>query len=102
MADIVNGKEVDYLHIQQTSNGLVIEYSEEFNIVSAHMSIIQKRLRENNIYCHVFKDLQHNLISIMFRNVKDIIPILHILNIPINAYEVMEDDCLIIVNTELL
>ena len=100
MVDVVNGKEVEYLYVQHTPNGYIIEYSEQFDIVTAHMSEIQKRLREHNFRCQVFKDLAHKIIVITYTEKKDIIPILYVLNTGERNYEVNEEDKEIIIDIE--
>ena len=91
MADIVNGKEVEYLYVNLTPNGYVIEYSEHFDIATAHMSVIQQRLREHGFQCQVFKDIAHRIIIIFYEEKKNIIPILYVLNIDDRNYEVDEE-----------
>jgi len=91
MPDIVNGREVEYLFVNLTPTGYVIEYSERFDIVTAHMSVIQQRLRENGFQCQVFKDLEHKIIVITYKEKKNIIPILYTLNIDDRNYEVNEE-----------
>lgn len=104
MTYIINGKEVEYLHIQNSLDGsITVTYSEKFNLVEAHMSEIMKRLRQNNLnHSLVFKDLKHRIISITYRETNDINGILHIFNIPYGAYEVLEDDKIIVVDVDNL
>jgi len=98
MTNIVNGKEVEYLYVHKTPDGYVIEYSEKFDIVTAHMSEIQRRLREHNFHCQVFKDIPHRIITILYDEEKNIIPILYVLNTHERNYEVNEEDKEIIID----
>lgn len=104
MTYIINGEEVEYLHIKNSFDGdIIVTYSEKFNLVTAHMSEIMKKLRQNNLnHSLVFKDLKHHIISITYKDLNDINGILHIFNIPYGAYEVLEEDRIIVVDTDKL
>ena len=101
MTYIVNGVEVEYLHIENNTNGdTVVSYSKQFNIVNAHMGEIMKKLRDNGIYhVHVFKDLKHRIISIWLDNLSQLHSVLHVLDIPPLCYEIMEEDNIIVIDT---
>ena len=93
MTYIINGEEVEYLHIKEINGNTVVEYAEKFDIVSAHMSEIMKRLRNNGLHNSlVFKKLRYNLIIITYKNESEITRILHLFNIKYGSYEVMEED----------
>ena len=104
MTYIINGEEVEYLHIKNQLNGdIIVTYSEKFNIVVAHMSEIMKRLRQHKLNnTLVFRDLKHNIISITYENTNEINGILHIFNIPYGAYQVMENDKIIVIDVDKL
>lgn len=104
MTYIINGEEVEYLHIENSLNGDVnITFTKKFNIVDAHMGEIMKKLRENGLVNSlVFKFLKYDIIMITFKNIEEVTPIIHLFNIPYGAYEVMEEDCMIVVDTPLL
>ena len=62
----VNGEEVEYFHIIEHHDGTTeVTFSKKFNVVDAHMSEIMRRVRENGLECQVFKDIQHDIVSIM-------------------------------------
>lgn len=104
MTYIINGEVVEYLHIENSHNGdVIVTYAEKFNIITAHMGEIMKKLRDNGLEnTLVFKFLKYEIILITFENIDEITPIIHLFNIPYGAYEVMEDDCMIVVDTPLL
>jgi len=98
MTNIVNGEPVNYLYIKKTHDGYIIEYAKEFNIETAHMSIIQQKLRENNFKCQVFKDIPHRIIVITYEDPKNIIPILYVLNAQDKPCEINTEDKEIIID----
>ena len=104
MTYIINGGIVEYLHIENTHNGDVnVTYAKKFNLVDAHMGEIMKKLRDNGLEnTLVFKFLKYEIIMITFKNTDEITPIIHLFNIPYGAYEVMEEDHMIVVDTPLL
>ena len=69
---IVNDKEVEYLHIEEKHDGTtIVHYEEKFNIVTAHMGVIMEKLRDNNLNgVLVFKDIKHDIISILLKEIK--------------------------------
>lgn len=91
---IVNGKEVEYLYINDNNpDKIIVEFSEKFNIVDAHMSEIMKRLRENDLrVVHIHKDFKHDIITILFTRIEDVHGILHSLSVPPNCYEIDDED----------
>ena len=98
MTYIINGEEVEYLYIKETDGNTIVNYTEKFDIVTAHMSEIMKRLRKNGLHNSlVFKRLEHNFIVITYKNESEITRILHLFNIKYGSYEVMEEDKSIIV-----
>lgn len=104
MTYIINGEEVEYLHIENSLNGdVTVTYEKKFNLIDAHMGEIMKKLRENGLVNSlVFKFLKYDIIMITFKNMEEVTPIIHLFNIPYGAYEVMEEDCMIVVDTPLL
>ena len=95
----VNGEEVEYFHITEKPDGSKeITFTKKFNIVDAHMSEIMKRVRENGLKCHVFKDIPKGIISILLYSIDDLPGILHSLDIPNGVYEVYYEDCLVVVD----
>lgn len=104
MKYIVNDKEVEYLHIEERYDGTtIVTFEEKFNIATAHMGFIMQKLRDNNLNgVLVFKDLKHDIITIMLDNVDQVHGVLHALNVPHACYEVMYEDCLIVVDVPRL
>lgn len=99
---IVNDKEVEYLHIEEKADGTtIVTFEEKFNLVTAHMGVIMRKLRDEDIQAQVFKDFKHDIISIWINDLNDVYPILHTLNIPPNAWELC-DDMIICVDIPLL
>ena len=100
---IVNGEEVEYFHVQENPDGTtIINFSKEFDVATAHMSVIMKRLRDNNLECLVFKDLQHNLVMIWLNDINDLHGVLHVLDIPVGTYSVDYDSLIVSVDVPLL
>jgi hypothetical protein len=107
MAFFINGKEVEYLHIEYDYDGdekdTIVTYSEKFNLATAHMGDIMQRLRKNNLNnVLVFKDFKHEIISITYRDVGQVSGILHSLGLPYGCYEVLENDRIIVVDIPVL
>ena len=95
----VNGEEVEYFHIIEHHDGTTeVTFSKKFNVVDAHMSEIMRRVRENNLECQVFKDIQKDIVIIMLYDINDLHGILHSLSVPPGTYEVMYEDCLIVID----
>ena len=101
---IVNNKEVEYLHIEEKPDGTtIVSYEEKFNIVNAHMSVIMEKLREEGLgEVHVFKDLQHGIISILLDDINHAHGAIHCLSIPHLSYDLLVEDKTIIVDVPLL
>lgn len=100
---IVNNKEVEYLHIEENHDGTIeVHFEEKFNIVTAHMSVIMARLRENNLKCQVFKDLKHNIISLWLQSITDVNGVLHVLSVPHACYEVLYEDAIVVIDVPKL
>ena len=102
MSYIVNGKKVEYLYIRRIGEDIVVEFSEKFNIVSAHMSVIMGRVRDAGFECQVFKDLGHGIISIWLNDVDDVHGVLCALGVPAGVYEVVEGGRIVVVDVHLL
>ncbi len=100
---IVNGEEVEYLHIEKKMDGSTeVTFSKKFNLATAHMSEIMKRVRQTGLDCVVSVNHKHNLAMISYHNPKDINGILHSLEIPQGSYEIDYDFGLITVQLKLL
>ena len=93
----VNGEEVDYVKIDNTNGTVNVMYREKFNIVTAHISRIMKRLKEKNINATVCKDLYKGYIGVFLEHVEDYMGVVHTLNIPFNAYEVDRENNFLII-----
>lgn len=83
----INGEEVDFIKIDTAHNKIDIQYYEKFDIVTAHIARIDKKLKDKNINATVCKDLYRGYIGIFLEHADDYIGIVHILEVPINAYE---------------
>ena len=101
---IVNNKEVEYLHIEERHDGTtVVTFEEKFNIVTAHMGFIMRKLRDNNLDgVLVFKDLQHDIISILLDDINQVHGVLHALCVPHACYEVLYNDLTIVIDVPRL
>lgn len=100
---IVNNKEVEYLHIEQKMDGTtIVTYEEKFNLVTAHMGVIMQKLRDNDLNgVHVFKDLKHEIISILLDDLSQANGVLYSLNVPHACYEILYDDAIIVIDTPM-
>lgn len=101
---IVNNQEVEYLRIEKGHDGTIkVEFEKKFNIITAHMSMIMERLRENNLNgCHVFKDEYHGIISILLKSIDQVHGVLHVLNVPHSCYEINHEDALIVIDIPVM
>ena len=103
MTYIVNGKEVEYLHIKEDYNGdIIVEYNEHFNIVNAHMGEIMKRLRKNDLNCIVTKNFKYKIIMILLKKIEDVHSVLSVLNIPYGCYDINEEDKIITIDVPVI
>ena len=107
MGFFINGKKVEYLHIEYDFGGdekhTFVTYSEKFNLATAHMGDIMQRLRKNNLNnVLVFKDVKHKIISITYRDKSQVTGILHSLGLPYGCYEVLENDRIVVVDIPVL
>lgn len=93
----VNGEEVDYIQIDNTDNTLTINYQEKFDIVTADISHIEKKLHDKEIQATVCKDLYNMYIGIFLEELEDYIGIVHILELPFNSYEIDRENNFMIV-----
>lgn len=88
---IVNGEEVEYFHIEQKMDGTtIVTISEEFDVVTAHMSDIMKRIRDAGYECVVSKNLHQGFIMFILHDIDDAYGVLSSLNIPFDIYHEME------------
>lgn len=101
MVFVVNGEEVEYLHIHEDPNGdIIVDYNEKFNLVKAHVGAIMERLRNNGIdHVHVSKNLKYRIISIWLDDLSQLHSVLHVLDIPSLCYELMVDDNILVIDT---
>ena len=101
MVFVVNGEEVEYLHIHEDLNGdIIVDYDEKFNLVKAHVGEIMKKLRNNGInHIHVSKNLKYRIISIWLDDLLQLHSVLHVLDIPPLCYEIMDEDNILVIDT---
>ena len=98
----INGEEVDYIHIDSSNNKIDIQYYEKFDVVTAHTTRIEKKLKDRKINAIVCKDLYRGYIGIFLEHIEDYIGVIHMLDIPITACDVdKNNDFLIIRINEL-
>ena len=104
MTFIVNGEEVEYLHIEYPdAETTVVSFKKKIDIATAYMGDIMEKLRKNGLNNNlVFRDKKHGIITITFRNKDEIPRIIHLFRIPPNAYEIMVEDERIIIDIPLL
>ena len=93
----INGEEVEYIKIDTAEDKIDIRYYEKFNIVTAHTGRIERKLKDKNINVTVCKDLYHGFIGIFLEHVEDYIGVVHILEVPINAYRIYKEDKFLII-----
>lgn len=92
MKYVINGEEVDYIHIDSSNDKINITYYEKFNIVTTPTYIIEKKLRNKNINVTVCKDLYRGFIGIFLEYAEDYVGIVHILEIPMNSYSIDQEN----------
>lgn len=98
---VVNGEEVEYLHIHEDPNGdIIVDYDEKFNLVKAHVGVVMEKLRDNGInHVHISKNLKYRIISIWLDDLSQLHSVLHVLDIPLLCYELMVDDNILVIDT---
>lgn len=98
---VVNGEEVEYLHIHEDPNGdIIVDYDEKFNLVKAHVGVVMEKLRDNGInHVHISKNLKYRIISIWLDDLSQLHSVLHVLDIPPLCYELMVDDNILVIDT---
>lgn len=101
MVFVVNGEEVEYLHIHEDPNGdIIVDYDEKFNLVKAHVGVVMEKLRDNGInHVHISKNLKYRIISIWLDDLSQLHSVLHVLDIPLLCYELMVDDNILVIDT---
>lgn len=101
MVFVVNGEEVEYLHIHEDPNGdIIVDYDEKFNLVKAHVGVVMEKLRDNGINnVHISKNLKYRIISIWLDDLSQLHSVLHVLDIPPLCYELMVDDNILVIDT---
>ena len=99
----VNGVDVDYFHIQENLDGTTeVTFSKKFNVADAHISEIQRRLRENGLSCQVFKRLEHGIVVLWLSRIEDLHGVLHVLDVPMGSYEIDYDSLMVTVDVPKL
>ena len=94
--NIVNGKPVENIKVIQKPNGeYEIQYTEKFNLITAHHGNIMKRLRKQGIECQIYKDLKHHYILILINEIEKAHLTLNILNVPHRTYKINKEDKII-------
>ena len=96
----INGQEVDFIKVNKSQNKINIQYYEKFDIVTAHISHIDKKLKEKNINATICKNLYHKYIGIFLEHIEDYIGVIHILEIPMNAYSVDKKNNFLLINID--
>ena len=98
----INGEEVEYVKIDTKKDKIDIRYYEKFDVVIAHTSRIQRKLRNQKINATVCKDLYHGYIGIFLEHMEDYIGITHILEIPMNACKIDKKNNFLIIRIDEL
>lgn len=93
----VNGEEVEYIEMDTSKNKIDIKVYKKFDIVTADVSRITMKLQEKQIYTTICKDLYNGYICIFLEHVEDYIGILHILEVPMNAFELKQEDKMLVI-----
>ena len=93
----VNGEEVEYIEMDTTENKINIRIYTKFDIVTADVGRITTKLKEKNINTTICKDLYNGYICIFLEHMEDYIGILHILEVPMNAFELRENDKMLVI-----
>jgi len=91
----VNGKEMDYVHIQKNIDGSIeVTYSEKFDIVTAHMSDIMQKIRNNGLTAQVFRAnaKKYGYITIVLIRPEDLTGVLFSLDIPLDACDWLDKE----------
>jgi len=91
----VNGKEMDYVHIQKNIDGSIeVTYSEKFDIVTAHMSDIMQKIRNNGLTAQVFRAnaKKYGYITIVLNRPEDLTGVLFSLDIPLDACDWLDKE----------
>ncbi len=91
----VNGKEMDYVHIQKNMDGSIeVTYSEKFDIVTAHMSDIMQKIRNNGLTAQVFRATakKYGYITIVLNRPEDLTGVLFSLDIPLDACDWLDKE----------
>ena len=98
----INGKEVEYINIDKNNDIIDIQYYEKFDVVTAHTSRIEKKLKEKKINNIVCKDLYRAYIGIFLEYLEDYIGVIHILGIPMNACTIDKENNFLIIHINKL
>ena len=98
----INGEEVDYVKVNNNNESLDIVYTKKFDIVTANIKRINKRLRENQINGIVCKDLYKRYIGIYFDHIEDYTKAGRVLNVPLGACSVDKKNNFLIINIDKL
>lgn len=101
MRYIVNNQEVEYLHIEQKKDKIIVHFEEKFNLTTAHHGVIMQKLRDNRLHgIQVFTgDIQHhNIIEIWLKDENQLHGVLHALSIPHACYEFIKEDLILVID----
>lgn len=102
MIYMINGEEVDYITIDNDEGKIDIHYYEKFDIVTARIHRIESKLREKHLNVTVCKDLYRGYIGIFLEHIEDYIGVVHILEIPRGAYQIDNENKLLIIRVDKL
>jgi len=86
---------MDYVHIQKNIDGSIeVTYSEKFDIVTAHMSDIMQKIRNNGLTAQVFRAnaKKYGYITIVLNRPEDLTGVLFSLDIPLDACDWLDKE----------
>lgn len=98
----INGEEVEYIQVNNTDGKIDIKYYEKFDIVTAHTSRIEAKLRDKHINTTVCKNLYRGYIGIFLEHLEDYIGVIHILGIPMTAYDIDKENKFLVIRINQL
>lgn len=102
MIYVINGEEVEHISIDKSNDKINVKYSEKFDIVTAHISRIQKKLRDQNLNVTICKDIYNGYIGIFLEEIEDYIGITHILEVPMRACQLDRENNFLIIRINQL
>ena len=96
MTSRVNGKPVKNLNIIKLPNGeYEITYNNKFSLIHSDYLTITRHLHKNRLKAQIFKDLQHQYITVYYYDFEKAHIILTVLGVPNGCYEIIQEDKLI-------